>query len=163
MAKLVSPILVCRWCLMKLGRHSAHPRSENGAKHYDGQLPSCLILRMIQIQDPLYRAIYTPLAALCYRFVASSFALFTYPRQPEQILSGKVPYHYYSRNVQIVLALCRGQTPMRPDDPSVTDRRWMFIQRCWSPFSEVMRRPSSEEIVAFARDDFFGKGDIHAS
>ena len=63
----------------------------------------------------------------------------------EQILSGKVPYHYYSRDMQIVAAIFRGETPARPDDPRVTDRRWGFIQRCWS-----IQRPSSDEIVEFS-------------
>lgn len=40
---------------------------------------------------------------------------------------------------------------MRPYDPSVTDGRWMFIQRCWPPFRDVVR-PSSAGIVAFSRD-----------
>ncbi|KAF8550643.1 kinase-like protein [Imleria badia] len=62
-----------------------------------------------------------------------------------QILSGKIPYHYYSRDMQIIAAISRGVTPTRPDNPHVTDRRWGFIQRCWSPFrvQNVVRRPST--------------------
>ncbi|KAN0080140.1 Protein kinase-like domain containing protein [Tylopilus felleus] len=70
-----------------------------------------------------------------------------------QILSGKVPYHHYSRDAQIIATLFRGETPARPDDPRVTDRRWNFMQRCWSSFRDIVQRPSSEEIVAFSTDD----------
>lgn len=72
----------------------------------------------------------------------------------EQIMSGKVPYHYYCREGQIIAAIFRGETPTRPDIPHVTDHRWEFIRRCWSPFKSVARRPSSDESVAFASDDF---------
>ena len=71
----------------------------------------------------------------------------------EQILSGKVPYHHYSRDAQIIATLFRGETPARPDDPRITDRRWNFMQRCWSSFRDIVQRPSSEEIVAFSTDD----------
>lgn len=58
--------------------------------------------------------------------------------------------------MQIVAAIFRGETPTRPDESSVTDHRWGFIQRCWSPFRVVVQRPSGEEIVAFSRDDLVG-------
>ncbi|KAF8550663.1 kinase-like protein, partial [Imleria badia] len=48
-----------------------------------------------------------------------------------QILSGKIPYHYYPLDIRIVAAIFNEETPMRPDNPRVTDRRWGFIQRCW--------------------------------
>ncbi|KAF8548432.1 kinase-like protein [Imleria badia] len=70
-----------------------------------------------------------------------------------QILSGKVPYHYYSRDMQIVAAIFKGETTTRPDNPRVTDNRWGFIQRCWSSFRNVVQRPSSEEVVAFSTDE----------
>ena len=72
---------------------------------------------------------------------------------PEQVLSGKVPYHYYSRDMQVIAAIFRGETPTRPDNPRVTDPRWEVIQRCWSPFRNVVQRPCSEDIVAFSTDD----------
>ena len=43
----------------------------------------------------------------------------------EQILSGKIPYHHYPRDAQVIGAIFRGETPPRPDDPRVTDCRWV--------------------------------------
>jgi len=74
-----------------------------------------------------------------------------------QILSGKIPYHYYPRDVQVVKAISKGETSQWPIDSRVTEPRWIFIQRCWSPFSMVYRRPSSDEIVAFSKDDLVRK------
>ncbi|KAG6375772.1 kinase-like domain-containing protein [Boletus reticuloceps] len=66
-----------------------------------------------------------------------------------QILSGQVPYHYYKHDGQVVLAISKGKMPRCPSSELVTERRWTFIQRCWSTVDIVRSRPSSEEIVAF--------------
>ncbi|KAH0833897.1 kinase-like domain-containing protein [Lanmaoa asiatica] len=68
--------------------------------------------------------------------IALPFTLMTHTCDSEQILSGKVPYYYYLRDVQVVAAIVRGETPTQPDDPRVTENRWRFIQRCWSPVRE---------------------------
>ncbi|KAF9239100.1 kinase-like domain-containing protein, partial [Melanogaster broomeanus] len=72
-----------------------------------------------------------------------------------QVLTGKVPYCYYAREAQVVLALSKGDTPKRPQATSsralVTDRRWTFMQRCWSTVDAGRQRPSDEEIVEFTR------------
>ncbi|KAF9233993.1 kinase-like domain-containing protein [Melanogaster broomeanus] len=51
-----------------------------------------------------------------------------------QVLTGKVPYYYFTREAQVVHALSRGDTPKRPQASRalITDRRWKFMQRCWS-------------------------------
>ena len=141
------------------------PPPENQEGHYDGLPPSCLIFWILRMQTPSipgqqYEATCTPSVALCCRFVASPYRITFHPNDnaydAEQILSGKIPYHYYSRDVQIIAAIFRGETPARPDDPRITDHRWGIIQRCWSPFRIVVERPSSEEIVAFLTDDLVG-------
>ena len=70
-----------------------------------------------------------------------------------QILSGKLPYHYYTREAQVVHAVSRGMTPRQPKSAMVTERRWMFIRRCWSTVGVVRSRPSSEEIVEFTEEE----------
>ncbi|KIJ06513.1 hypothetical protein PAXINDRAFT_103334 [Paxillus involutus ATCC 200175] len=49
------------------------------------------------------------------------------------ILTGKMPYHYYPREGQVVRALSRGEIPKRPNAVLVTDHQWAFIQWCWAP------------------------------
>ena len=50
-------------------------------------------------------------------------------------------------------AISRGETPKRPNDHRVTDRRWSFIQQCWSSSSTVDMSPLSEDVVEFAKND----------
>ena len=156
--ELVSPTLVSRryW---RWDRHLPPPPPENREGHYDGQPPSYLIFwilrtRRLNMPDQQYEATYTPSVALCCRFVASPYHITFHTHDnacdSEQILTGKVPYHYYFRDMQIVAAIFGGETPARPDDPRVTDRRWRFIQRCWSHSKIIVHRPSSEEIVAYS-------------
>lgn len=47
-------------------------------------------------------------------------------------------------------AVSRGETPKRPNGLRVTDRRWTFIQQCWSSPSTVDMSPL---IVEFAKND----------
>ena len=109
------------------------------------------------MSDQQYGVTYTPLVALCCRFVVSPYCITFHTNDntcdAEQILSGKIPYHHYSRDSQVIGAIFRGETPTRSDDPHVTDCRWEFIRRCWSPYRIIVQRPSSEEIVAFSTDD----------
>ncbi|KAF8834867.1 kinase-like protein, partial [Paxillus ammoniavirescens] len=67
-----------------------------------------------------------------------------------QVLTGKVPYHYFSREAQVLHAISRGEIPKRPNKALVTDDQWTFIERCW--FS-VDARPSDDEIVEFTRNE----------
>ncbi|KAF9228991.1 WD40 repeat-like protein [Gyrodon lividus] len=66
-----------------------------------------------------------------------------------QVLTGQVPYHYYSRDAQVLHAISKGETPKRPSQAWVTDRRWTFIQRCWTPVGAGEPRPSDDEIVEY--------------
>ncbi|KAF8129314.1 kinase-like domain-containing protein [Boletus edulis] len=68
-----------------------------------------------------------------------------------QILSGKVPYHYYMREMQVMHAISRGMTPTRPSSLLVTERRWMFIQRCWSVV-DTRLRPSDHDAPTISHD-----------
>ncbi|KAF8834870.1 kinase-like protein [Paxillus ammoniavirescens] len=70
-----------------------------------------------------------------------------------QILTGKIPYHYYPRDEPVLLALSQGETPKRPSEAVVTDHRWSFIQMCWISLGAGQSRPSDEEIVEFTRNE----------
>ncbi|KAG8219152.1 kinase-like domain-containing protein [Butyriboletus roseoflavus] len=63
-----------------------------------------------------------------------------------QVLTGKVPYHYYKNDAQVLVALSRGLRPARPDESPIHDVHWEFMQRCWSSKNI---RPSVEEVVDF--------------
>ncbi|KAF9238953.1 kinase-like domain-containing protein [Melanogaster broomeanus] len=58
-----------------------------------------------------------------------------------KVLTGKIPYHYFPADPPVVLAISRGETPWRPNLAEITDRRWAFIQRCWSTMDEGQSRP----------------------
>ncbi|KAI9570700.1 kinase-like domain-containing protein [Boletus coccyginus] len=69
-----------------------------------------------------------------------------------QVLTGKVPYHYYKNDAQVLVALSRGLRPTRPYEPHIDDLHWEFTQRCWSSQSKRPSRnvrPSIEEVVDF--------------
>ncbi|KAF9238962.1 kinase-like domain-containing protein [Melanogaster broomeanus] len=70
-----------------------------------------------------------------------------------KVLTGKIPYHYYPVDARVVLAISQGENPQRPDLAAITDRRWAFIQKCWSTVDEGHSRPSDEEVVEFMRDE----------
>ena len=72
-----------------------------------------------------------------------------------KILTGNIPYHYLSRDEQVVVAIVQGKSPKRPDEAVVTDHRWEFIEWCWSPAKGAKPRPSSDEIVEFTKQDLF--------
>ncbi|KAF9234119.1 kinase-like domain-containing protein, partial [Melanogaster broomeanus] len=68
-----------------------------------------------------------------------------------QVLSGQIPFYYYHRDERVVLAISKEEIPKRPQSAVFTDRRWNFIQGCWSTIDEGQLRPSVEEIVEFTR------------
>ncbi|KIJ05099.1 hypothetical protein PAXINDRAFT_103743 [Paxillus involutus ATCC 200175] len=70
-----------------------------------------------------------------------------------QVLTGKIPYHYYVRESQVLYAISKGIIPMRPNAPVVTDRQWRFMQRCWMPVDVDEPRPRADEVVEFARQE----------
>ncbi|KAF9233550.1 kinase-like domain-containing protein, partial [Melanogaster broomeanus] len=80
-----------------------------------------------------------------------------------QILTGKVPYDYYPDEEQVLLAISQGETPQRPSRSLITDRRWTFIQRCWSSLDESQSRPSDEEMVEFTTKELADENSESAS
>ncbi|KAG1853480.1 kinase-like domain-containing protein [Suillus subalutaceus] len=60
-----------------------------------------------------------------------------------QVLSGKVPYHYFQRDAQVFFAISTGVTPLRPDSSCVNDTQWSVIQQCWLA---PQQRPSMEKL-----------------
>ncbi|KIJ11882.1 hypothetical protein PAXINDRAFT_101466 [Paxillus involutus ATCC 200175] len=70
-----------------------------------------------------------------------------------QVLTGKVPYHYYIRDAQVLSAVSKGFIPQRPNRALVTDRQWTFMQRCWMPVGVGEPRPHDDEIVEFIKQE----------
>ncbi|KAF8842622.1 kinase-like protein, partial [Paxillus ammoniavirescens] len=70
-----------------------------------------------------------------------------------QVLTGKVPYHYYSREAQVSYAISKGEIPKRPSKELVTDEQWSFIELCWASIDADQSRPSSDAIVEFTRNE----------
>ncbi|KAF8839132.1 kinase-like protein, partial [Paxillus ammoniavirescens] len=81
--------------------------------------------------------------------------VYSFGRIVLQILTGKVPYYYYNRDMQVLYAISQGITPQRPSQALVTDRQWSFIQRCWAPLDAVESdpRPCDDDIVEFIRQE----------
>jgi serine/threonine protein kinase len=50
-----------------------------------------------------------------------------------ETLSGKMPYHYYKTEPQVLLSISRGIKPRRSSRDEVSDKLWGFIQQCWAP------------------------------
>jgi len=87
--------------------------------------------------------------------------MFSFGRIMLQILTGKVPYYYYTREAQVVHAISQGRTPKRPSQDLVTDRQWSFIQRCWSPVdADEYARPDDEEIVEFVGQELVDHEEV---
>ncbi|KAF8838548.1 kinase-like protein [Paxillus ammoniavirescens] len=79
--------------------------------------------------------------------------VYSFGRIMLQVLTGKVPYHYYTREAQVVYAISRGVSPKRPTQAQVTDRQWTFIQQCWTPVDADQSRPGDEGILEFVRQE----------
>ncbi|KIJ12135.1 hypothetical protein PAXINDRAFT_83330, partial [Paxillus involutus ATCC 200175] len=77
--------------------------------------------------------------------------VYSFGRIMLQVLTGKVPYHYYISEGKVLSAILQGIIPMRPDPPVVTDSQWSFMQRCWMPVDAIESRPRADEIVEFSR------------
>ena len=73
-----------------------------------------------------------------------------------KILTGNIPYHYLTRDEQVIFAIVKGVPPKRPDEVLVTEHRWKFIEWCWSPAKGTKPRPSGDEIVQFTEQDLSG-------
>lgn len=60
-----------------------------------------------------------------------------------QVLSGKIPYHYFQRDTQVFFAISTGVKPLRPDSSWVNDTQWSVIQQCWLV---PQQRPTMEKL-----------------
>ena len=75
------------------------------------------------------------------------------PHISRQVLSGKVPYHYFSEN-GVFHAVSNGIRPRRPLESSVADAHWRFIQLCWhlTPCARPGIKEVNDRVTAFHRD-----------
>ncbi|KAF9238963.1 kinase-like domain-containing protein, partial [Melanogaster broomeanus] len=72
--------------------------------------------------------------------------IYSFGRVMLQVLTGKIPYHYYRVDVRVVLAISLGENPRRPGLAVITDRQWAFIQKCWSTVDEGQSRPPTRRL-----------------
>ncbi|KIJ10302.1 hypothetical protein PAXINDRAFT_16694 [Paxillus involutus ATCC 200175] len=79
--------------------------------------------------------------------------MYSFGRIMLQILTGKVPYHYCTREAQVMNAISKGAIPKRPRQELVTDRQWSFMQQCWMPLDVGEMRPCVHEIIEFVRQE----------
>ncbi|KIK93122.1 hypothetical protein PAXRUDRAFT_789472, partial [Paxillus rubicundulus Ve08.2h10] len=79
--------------------------------------------------------------------------VYSFGRIMLQVLTGRVPYHYYVRDSQVLSAISKGNIPQRPGRALVTDRQWTFMQQCWMFIGMGEPRPRDDEIVEFVRQE----------
>lgn len=75
-----------------------------------------------------------------------------------QVLSGELPWSEVAAEHLIIKKLTDGNIPKRP--PSVSQKHWAFIRRCWSPSPRNSAHPSSRP-SAFQIDDFLKTTQTH--
>lgn len=78
----------------------------------------------------------------------------------QEIITGKVPYAEYRRDMGIYGALARKQPPARPSELTGSsaqgDQMWGLLLRCWN--HNPMARPSALLVLTSVRcDDVFAK------
>ncbi|KAF4575426.1 hypothetical protein EYR36_006785 [Pleurotus pulmonarius] len=73
-----------------------------------------------------------------------------------QTLTGEMPYHYLRTDGQVLIELSRGVHPRRPQDPIVTDARWVLLCACWE--RNYQKRPTLEAVAEYLEnpDGIFG-------
>ncbi|TFK33028.1 hypothetical protein BDQ12DRAFT_658509 [Crucibulum laeve] len=67
-----------------------------------------------------------------------------------EILSGRIPYHYLSNDVHVVIELNKGIKPRRPTHPFVDDAQWNLIQHCWADRADD--RPHADDVRSAVHD-----------
>ena len=123
---------------------------------YGGWLLNYLIRRMTLRQPRLRKRTCIRLEASCCRYVAHHLYWFAIEWNIGKVLACRMPYHHLSRDEQVLFAIMKGVLPNRPDEVSVTEHRWNFIEWCWSPAKGTKPRPSGDEIFRFTGNDFAG-------
>jgi len=61
-----------------------------------------------------------------------------------QVLSMKVPYYYLLQDYQVIHHLCHGVLPRRPQQPTIMDEHWEFINSCWHTVPTA--RPTAQDV-----------------
>jgi serine/threonine protein kinase len=74
---------------------------------------------------------------------AMNLMLVLNPHTFHQVLSGRVPYHYFSE-IEVLQAASNGILPRCPSEPWVKEIHWKFIWRCWDLLPSA--RPRVEEV-----------------
>ncbi|KAG1755425.1 hypothetical protein EDB19DRAFT_405258 [Suillus lakei] len=67
-----------------------------------------------------------------------------------QILSNKFPWYTdkgTTAEFRIIAKLIVGETPPRPDDPSISEKHWALISECWRPISSTESRPTAVQLI----------------
>ncbi|KAG2339247.1 kinase-like protein, partial [Suillus weaverae] len=66
-----------------------------------------------------------------------------------QVLSGKIPYHYFQRDTQVFFAISTGVKPLHPDSSCVNEAQWSVIQQCWLA---PQQRPTTEKLHSLVNE-----------
>jgi hypothetical protein len=58
----------------------------------------------------------------------------------------------------IIIKVADGGTPQRPANSQISDAHWQLIEQCFSPLGATPSRPSTDEILAFLRNELHSEG-----
>jgi serine/threonine protein kinase len=67
-----------------------------------------------------------------------------------QVLSGRIPYHYLPKDIDVTIHIRNHIQPQRPAEPRLFDDHWRFILRCWK--HPPTQRPSAETVYREIKD-----------
>lgn len=91
-----------------------------------------------------------------FRFTHDSYSCVLPSRHFTQVLTGKVPYHQFESDREVVHEIMRGNKPKHAG-AGISADICMFIESCWS--DDPSRRPSASAVVRTItrlRDDRLG-------
>ncbi|KAL5490400.1 hypothetical protein ACEPAI_5233 [Sanghuangporus weigelae] len=61
-----------------------------------------------------------------------------------EVISGKLPYYYRTKDVQVLHEILRGLKPLRAAYPGISPEMWTFLQTCWR--DDPKSRPSVTQV-----------------
>jgi len=61
-----------------------------------------------------------------------------------EVLTSQVPFPSLTMDFQVVMAVCGGKQPDKPEHPIISDGLWELMCRCWA--TDYMCRPSIAEV-----------------
>ncbi|KAH9832157.1 kinase-like domain-containing protein [Rhodofomes roseus] len=70
-----------------------------------------------------------------------------------EVFAGRVPFHQYPLEANVLYRVLAGSRPNRPNAAQVglSDLVWQWMQRCWD--ADALRRPCIGDVVSFLREE----------